>query len=371
MWTRVDVSRLGRDGNVGTLDGGDDGGCHHVGVSVGGGTAVFQPALPAIFDGRDRNPDGRAAVRNAVAELVDRLSFVQTRQTLIVVSTVDVDVFLDPWLEGLANGFVNRLAAAGTEQRIAEVGVHAAAVPVTLDWLAVPIDRQVVSFGNSFQKVTSNPDLVTSGAGSLGEDLEFPLPHHHFGVDPFDVDPGLQAEFEVIFDDFATDSLTGTNRAVVRTLGGRVAFRREADRAIGFGVPNCVFLFEAEPEILVFVLNGRPTVGAVGRTIGVEDFAHHQKTGSHPTWIGENGDGLQEAIARAAGSLLGAGTVERPHRCVFDIPAEIFNNLCLATQALGWLIAIQPDVLELALGHESSPPIDPNTKWNVSRNSVQ
>jgi hypothetical protein len=43
--------------------------------------------------------------------------------------------------------------------------------------------------------------------------------------------------------------------------------------------------------------------------------------------------------------LLGAGTVERPQLGVFDVAAEILFDLGLAAERLGWLIAIEPDVL--------------------------
>ncbi len=47
---------------------------------------------------------------------------------------------------------------------------------------------------------------------------------------------------------------------------------------------------------------------------------------------------------------------KRPHRRVFDLATEIVDNLCLASQALGGLIAVEPDVLQLALGHKIDSP---------------
>ena len=86
------------------------------GVGVRSGASIFQPALPAVFDGEDRNPDGCSPVGYAVAELVDGLRFVQTGQALIVIGTVHIDVFLDPRLERLADLFEYRLIAARAER---------------------------------------------------------------------------------------------------------------------------------------------------------------------------------------------------------------------------------------------------------------
>ena len=66
-----------------------------VGICVRRRTTILQPALPAILNCRHRNTDRRTAVRNAEAELVDRLSFMLASQTQMVVSTIHGDVFFD------------------------------------------------------------------------------------------------------------------------------------------------------------------------------------------------------------------------------------------------------------------------------------
>ncbi len=364
MFDVVKRSRL--RGNRGALDGRDDRAGDHVRVGVGCRATVFQPALPAAFDGSDRDSDRSTTVRNAVAELVDRLGFVQTGQTLIVVGTVNVDVFLDPRLESLTDRFVHVLAAAGPQGRVAEVRVHAAAVPVTLDRLGLVIDRQAVILGGAVQQVTGDPDLVAGFLGTLGKDLELPLTHHHFGVDAFDVQAGLQAQFQVFFDDFTSDSTTATDAAVVRALRAGITFGGEAQRLVRFRIPQRVFLFETEPEIVVVVVDRAAAVGAVRGSVGVQDFAHHQETGADAARIGNDVNGFEQQVRRATIGLFGAASVEAPNLRVFQLATEIVFDLGLAAKRLGRLIAIQPDVFQLALGHKIDSPLVNQNEFDLS-----
>jgi len=75
----------------------------------------------------------------------------QPGQSLVVVGAIDIDVLLDPRLKGFTNGMVNLFAAARPQQRIAEVGMHAAPVPIALDRLAMPVDHDVVLLSGSLQ----------------------------------------------------------------------------------------------------------------------------------------------------------------------------------------------------------------------------
>ncbi len=127
----------------------------------------------------------------------------------------------------------------------------------------MPVDRHAVLLGNTLQQVTGDPNLVAGFLGTLGEDLEFPLAHHHFGVDAFDVQAGFQAQFQMLFDDFAANRFAVTDAAVVRALRTGISFGGEADRLVGFGIPDRVLLLEAEPEIVVVVVDRRATVAPV------------------------------------------------------------------------------------------------------------
>ena len=192
--------------------------------------------------------------------------------------------------------------------------------------------------------------------GALGKDLEFPLTHHHFGVDAFDVQAGFQAHFQVLFDDMTSNRFAVTDATVVRTLRAGEAFGRETDRLVRFGIPDRVLLLETEPEIVVVVGDRRSTIGSVRVAFVIKDFAHHKEPGSHATWIGANENGLQQTIATAPRRLFGRRTVESPHRGIFDIAAEVTDDFGFASQALGGLVAVEPDVFQLALGHVRDSP---------------
>ena len=156
-------------------------------------------------------------------------------------------------------------------------------------------------------------------------------------------------EVEVLFDDLSTDGVRSANRAVVLALGSGVAADREADRAFVFVVPDAVFLLEAEPEVRVLVVDRRATVGLVRRSVGVEDLGHDQEA-VLAARVRVAGDRLEQTVGGAPFGLLRRGTVERPHRAVFEVAREVLDDLRLASQALGRLVTIKPDVFELGLG---------------------
>ena len=170
----------------------------------------------------------------------------------------------------------------------------------------MPIDGDAVTLADPLEEVAGDPDLVTSAARALGEDLEFPLAHHHLGVDALDVKAGVEADLQVLVDDVAADGVGGTDGGVVRTLwAGETAFR-EADRQVGLVVPQDVFLLEAEPKIVVIVVDGGSAVGFVRGAVCIQDFAHHQPVvGADLVGIGVQGDWLEETVGVVAGGLLG------------------------------------------------------------------
>ena len=72
--------------------------------------------------------------------------------------------------------------------------MHTRPVPVTFYRFWVQFDVVVVLLGQTVQKITGNPDLVTSLLGTFGGDLELPLSGHHLSVQPAVCDTGSQAQ---------------------------------------------------------------------------------------------------------------------------------------------------------------------------------
>src|SRR5690606_34976783 len=89
---------------------------------------------------------------------------------------------------------------------------------------------------------------------------------------------------------------------------------------------------------------------------------------SQAAGIGEASDRFEQTVARPAGGLQRARAVKGPHRGIFVIPAEVFDDLGLTAKTLRRLIPVQPDVFELALGHKQSSLMGPNRKWNRPSN---
>ncbi len=214
----------------------------------------------------------------------------------------------------------------------------------------MPVHRSSVLLGRPLQQIARDPSLVASGPRALRETLELPLPRGHFGVDAFDVEARFEAEVEMLLDDLASKGVRGSHGAVIRALRSGKATCRESKREISVRIPQEVLLLEAEPEIVVVILDRRPGVRFVRGPVGVQHFGHHQKR-VEPPRVGEDRDGLQQTIRRATGGLLCRASVERPHGAVLEATAEVSQNFGFATQALSRMIPVQPDVLQFRFCH--------------------
>ena len=131
---------LGWDGVDGLEDLGDD----LVGIGLGVGATIFKIALVTVLDEVYGQADGSAAIGKTIVELVDGLGLVQAGEAQMVVRAIDLDVLLDVFLEGCHEGFEVFLAADFADVLGGEVGVHAGAVPVALDRLAMQLEIDIV-----------------------------------------------------------------------------------------------------------------------------------------------------------------------------------------------------------------------------------
>jgi len=96
----------------------------------------------------------------------------------------------------------------------------------------------------------------------------------------------------VFFNTVPTKGVTCANRAVVRALWCGETAGREARRQLSVDIPQKVLLLEAEPEIVVVIVNGGASVGRMRRAIGVQNFTHDEVS-VVSVWIWVDGDGLE------------------------------------------------------------------------------
>ena len=69
----------------------------------------------------------------------------------------------------------------------------------------MPVDVDAVALAEAQEQVAGDPHLVGGALRALAEDLELPLALRHLGVDALVVDPGVEAEVEVLLDDLARE----------------------------------------------------------------------------------------------------------------------------------------------------------------------
>ncbi len=321
-------------------------------VRVSGGvrTTVFQVATVGVLWEAVRHADGGSAVGHAVVEFVDGLGLVETGQTEVIVRTVHSNVLVVVLSESRHQGLEVFLSTNFAHVLSGEVGVHAGTVPVTEYRLAVEIHVYFVFFAEANENVAGHPHFVSGALGAFAEDLEFPLALGDLGIDAFVVDPGVVADVEMFFDDFASDAtdVAVADTSIVGALWSGIAGFREAKRAAI--LVQEVFLFEAEPGIGV-VQNGGASVGGMGCAISQVDFAHH-KHAVFAGAIGEHGNGLQHAIRVVPLGLPGRTTVESPVWKFFQLGEVIvLLDEGLTPEVGHGGVAVEPDVFQLVFRH--------------------
>src|SRR6185503_4067475 len=144
-----------------------------------------------------------------------------------------------------------------------------------------------------------------------------------------------------------TDILV-TDAGVVGALRGRIAGRREAERAAV--LVEEIFLLEAEPRARI-VEDGCAHVRGMRAAVGQHDFAQYEHTvGMGAVRIDRNR--LKDAIGAMPFGLLGRAAVKAPKRKLLECRKRVVVfELSLATQVWHRLVTVEPNVLELVLCH--------------------
>ncbi len=236
---------------------------------------------------------------------------------------------------------------------IAKICVTPGAVPVAVNWFGFDVDIHGVLFCQSVQNVACHPKIIASFEGIRGEALEFPLPHSHLGVGAGEFDAYFEAFEQMTLGQLTTAHLVAAHAAVIKALWFWVTAFGETQGDEIFG--DEIFLLKTPPKTcfvkgcLVFA-QLRTSVGGVGCSIAVHDFAHDQVVVFGPI-VGAYR--LEHALGFIARGLLGGGTIEIPYGavrhlwCLFPI---MIDDLNFRPQVRGE-IAIEPHVFEQNFRH--------------------
>jgi hypothetical protein len=269
-------------------------------TDVGGRSPILEISI-SVLGALPWNPDRCTTVGDTGGESIDMTGLMTTRETFVVVRSVDKDMLLVFTFQ-LGNAFLNCLHTTTRLPRLngRNVGMTSSSVPITLERLGVKRNLDAKFLGNSLEKITCHPEMITHLDSLTGTNLELPLRGHDFSVDSANLDSAVHACLVVCLDDISCVDFAGSDTAVVWALGTGESTLRPSVGSIE-GIEERVFLFEAEPRIMLlellhqFVAFGT-VVEFVGGAVGVEAFCENENVVSTSEGVGVHGNGLEVDI---------------------------------------------------------------------------
>jgi hypothetical protein len=223
-------------------------------------------------------------------------------------------------------------------------------VPVTSKRLGVEGDFYTPLFGDADEEEASHPEMVTHGDALARTNLELPLGRHDLGVDSGNVDTGIKARTVVCFDQITCKDLSGTDTAIIRTLG-------TGETALGplewlvIVIEEGILLFETEPRLVCRglihdFLCMMAIVGPVWSSVVVIALCEDEDVGATAEGIAEDGSRTKIDVRVASWGLIGGRTVEIPDTEVTDILYFLCDCSGLAAKSA---VTINPDIFSLDL----------------------
>mmetsp|Transcript_7108 Transcript_7108/g.10172 ORF Transcript_7108/g.10172 Transcript_7108/m.10172 type:complete len:332 (-) Transcript_7108:67-1062(-) len=221
---------------------------------------------------------------------------------------------------GLLDGFKTSLL---THSFGGNVGVHTGTIPVSLNnRLGVESAVDLEVFANTLKDVTRHHKLVTGINSNAGSNLVFLLSRHDFSIGSGDFDSGVKAGLVGGFSDITSETVLGTDRAVVRTLGavGHTTLG-PAKRSSLIEVEKSEFLFKSEPNFFI-ILSFEGSHG-LGTSVGLDRFTGRGPGVAHDKdviktirarteGIGENSLRIKDDLGVVTGGLVGGRSIEVP-----------------------------------------------------------
>ena len=147
-------------------------------------------------------------------------------QSLLVIIAIKFDVF-----DVLRSKFTHHIIdifhafVAFTHCQCREVSVAAGTIPF-LEELGGKRDRDIEIFSDSLEQVSRDPELVTNGDSFYWSDLIFPLARHNLRISSGNLNSSVKACLVVSIGYYSTKAIIRSHRAIVWTLGTRIAIVR-------------------------------------------------------------------------------------------------------------------------------------------------
>ena len=190
------------------------------------------------------------------------------------------------------------------------------------------LDVQTILFSQANHQVTSDPHVVACLLRSLGENLELPLSLGYFSVNPFEINPCVQSDVDVLFDNLTCNVtyILVANARVIWALRCWVTFRWESERTAIF--VEEIFLFKTNPQV-IHVLHLSAEVRWVWFTIGEQYVAQNEEAVfASAIWVERNR--LEQTIGASPLCLLRRAAVKSPHREIGNARRCLIDHLGLA-----------------------------------------
>jgi len=178
-------------------------------IDVGRWAPVLQVAIALVGD-MTRDTNRSTAICDAGAESSNVTGLVTAGEPEFVVLAIDGNVFVVPLCQFLDSGFDRLHTTFLTHLLRAEIGVATSTIPVALERFGVEGNFDAPLFGDTDEKVPSDPEMITHRDTLTRADLEFPLGGHDLRIYAANVNASIQAGAIMGFDEITSEDFPGT-----------------------------------------------------------------------------------------------------------------------------------------------------------------
>jgi hypothetical protein len=129
-----------------------------------------------------RDTNRSTTICDAGAESPNVTGLVTAGEPKVIVLAIDSNVFVVPLCQFLNSGLDRLHTSFLTHLLCAVISVTTGTIPIALEGFRVERNFDAPLFGDTDEKVTSDPEVITHGDTLTRADLKFPLGGHDLGV---------------------------------------------------------------------------------------------------------------------------------------------------------------------------------------------